>query len=442
MIDLRNLREQPVEISAQLVTRGVSRDLIDQLLSLDDEVRTIISARDELRARVNTLSRQVGELRRQGCIDEAQEAQASSRSLGDELRTLETAVTERTSERDAIWLIIPNIPSPQTPTGTSEDDNVVVRYWLPGTGYITPEEFLLPEVELAHQVPHWETGAALGILDLPRAAKLSGSMFALFRGDGARLLRALTSFALDAHSDAFEEIRPPILVRRDTMVASGNLPKFAEDAYTIERDDLYAIPTSEVPLVSIARDEILDEDTLPRRLTAVTPCFRREAGAAGRDTRGLLRLHEFDKVELVAYSTPADAPEIFSDLLARAESLLQRLGLWYRVVDLCTGDLGQSAARTFDLEVYAPGTGKWLEVSSVSWCSDYQARRANIRYRPQGDSTPRLVHTFNGSALAWPRIWAALVEHYRCEDGTVTVPDALQPYLGTTKLIPNLQKNL
>jgi seryl-tRNA synthetase len=260
-------------------------------------------------------------------------------------------------------------------------------------------------------------------------------MFPLYRGAGAALIRALTGLALDHHTPTFEEIRPPTLVRTDTMISTGHLPKFVDDAYHLERDDLWAIPTAEVPLTSLARDEILSETELPVLLTAATPCYRREAGSAGRDTRGLLRVHEFDKVEILAYCTPEQAAGIHADLLARAEQLLQTLELTYRVVDLCTGDLGQSSARTFDLEAYAPGVGAWLEVSSVSWFTDYQARRANVRYRPAAGGGTAFVHTLNGSALAWPRVWAALVETHRREDGTVSVPAALRPYLGGREVI-------
>jgi seryl-tRNA synthetase len=285
-------------------------------------------------------------------------------------------------------------------------------------------------------MPHWEIGAELGLLDMERGAKLSGSMFPLFRGFGSRLLRALTSFALDSHADQFEEVRPPTLVLTETMVSTGHLPKFEEDAYHLERDDLWAIPTAEVPLTSMWRGEILEESSLPLRLTAATACFRREAGSAGRDTRGLLRVHEFDKVELFAYTTPEQAPAQHESMVARAEQLLRDLGLQYRVLDLCAGDLGNAAARTFDLEVYSPGVDQWLEVSSVSWCTDYQARRANIRYRPTGGGTPLLVHTLNGSALAWARIWAALIETGRRVDGSVRLPEVLAPYLRGETVIP------
>jgi seryl-tRNA synthetase len=323
-------------------------------------------------------------------------------------------------------LYLPNLPSPDAPDGDGPEANVVARTW--------PDE--PPAYRASQRVPHWDIGAELGLLDMERGAKLSGSMFPLYRGFGARLLRALTSFALDSHSDEFEEVRPPTMVLTETMVSTGHLPKFEEDAYHLERDDLWAIPTAEVPLTSMWRGDILDEAELPLRLTAATACFRREAGAAGRDTRGLLRVHEFDKVELFAYTTPDQAPGQHQGMVARAERLLQDLGLQYRVLDLCAGDMGISAARTFDLEVYSPGVDQWLEVSSVSWCSDYQARRATIRYRPEGGGAPLLVHTLNGSALAWARIWAALVESGRQTNGSVVLPEVLAPYLRGEVVIP------
>ncbi|MEZ5145363.1 MAG: serine--tRNA ligase [Acidimicrobiales bacterium] len=320
---------------------------------------------------------------------------------------------------------MPNLPSPDAPDGAGPEDNPVLRV----VGFE-------PDGYAAHQrVPHWEVGTELGILDLERAVKISGSMFTMFRRQGATLARALCQLALDRNADAFEEIRPPSLVLSSTLTATGQLPKFADDAYHIERDDLWCIPTAEVPLTSLARDEILDEADLPMRLMAYSPCFRREAGSAGRDTRGLLRVHEFDKVEILAYATPAQAPEMLDELLARAEGTIAALGLAYRVVDICTGDMGQSHHRSFDIEVYAPGVDQWLEVSSVSWFSDYQARRANIRYRPSGEKRPEVLHTLNGSALAVPRVWAALVETHRQPDGSVTVPDVLLPYLRGARAI-------
>jgi seryl-tRNA synthetase len=278
-------------------------------------------------------------------------------------------------------------------------------------------------------VPHWEIGERLGILDLERAVKISGSMFTMFRKDGATLSRALCQLALDRNADAFEEIRPPTLVTSATLTATGQLPKFADDSYHIERDDLWCIPTAEVPLTSLAKDEILAEDDLPMRLMAYSPCYRRESGSAGRDTRGLLRVHEFDKVEILSYATPEQAPALLDEMVGRAEATIAALGLAYRVIEICTGDLGQSHHRSFDIEVYSPGVDQWLEVSSISWFSDYQARRANIRYRPTGEKRTEMVHTLNGSALAVPRVWAALVETGHQADGSVALPAILHPYL-------------
>ncbi|MBW3548868.1 MAG: serine--tRNA ligase [Actinobacteria bacterium] len=422
MLDVRRVRTEPDALKAGLARKGVAGGEVDRLAALDRRRRELSEQRDDLRARVKSLSKEVGGLCRAGEVERAEALMAQSRDLGAREKALSADADVVAGELRDLLLRIPNLPAAEAPDGDSEADNVVVRV-----------EGFDPEAFGEHQrVPHWEVGAALGILDLGRGAKISGSMFPLYRGAGARLVRALTSWALDRHADAFEEIRPPSLVRTDAMVAAGQLPKFADDAYHLERDDLWAIPTAEVPLTSLASGEILAEADLPVRLTAATPCFRREAGAAGRDTRGLLRVHEFDKVEILAYATPEQAPAVHAELLARAESLLAELGLAYRVLDICTGDLGQSHARQFDLEVYAPGCDLWLEVSSVSWFSDYQARRADIRYRRTGDGAVEHVHTLNGSALAWPRIWAALVETGRRPDGTVVLPEVLAPWLGDT----------
>ena len=386
---------------------------------------------ETLRAEVKELSRQVGQAKKAGEEARAEALRAKSLQVGEDERVA-AAEADAATERVRIGLLyLPNIPAEEAPTGTGEEDNVEVRRWWPGQDLGRPE----PE-RLDHQhAPHWEIGEALQILDMERGARLAGSMFPLYRGPGARLLRALTAFAIDRHSPAYEEIRPPTVVLTETMTSTGHLPKFADDAYHIERDDLWLIPTAEVPLTSMHRGEILEESQLPLRYTASTACYRREAGSAGRDTRGLLRVHEFDKVELFAYATPEGALDAQADILERAESMLQDLELPYRVLDLCTGDLGGSSARTFDLEAFAPGVDRWLEVSSVSWFRDYQARRANVRYRPADGGPPQLVHTVNGSALAWPRIWAALVENGRQEDGTVMLPEALAPYLGGELLL-------
>ena len=289
-------------------------------------------------------------------------------------------------------------------------------------------------------MPHWETAEALGILDNERATKISGAMFTMQRGAGATLARALTQFGLDRNADVHEEIRPPSLVTTATLTATGQLPKFADDAYLIERDDLWCVPTAEASLTSIFSDEILDDTDLPIRLMAFSPSFRREAGSAGRDTRGMLRAHEFDKVELLAFATPEQAPALLDDMVGRAASAMGDLGLPYRVMEICTGDMGQSHHRTFDVEVYAPGVDTWLEVSSVSWFGDYQARRGNTRFRRHDeDGKPskgsEFVHTLNGSALAVPRVWAAIIENYRNEDGSITVPEALHRYMRNITVI-------
>lgn len=430
MIDARRLRTDLDGVKAALGRRGIPPHEVDRLAELDRRERALKARVDDLRARVKRLSRDVGEARRAGDAGLAERLAAESRSAGEEGRAVDAeAAAVGADLRDAL-LRTPNIPSPDAPDGADASANVVVRV----------EGFGGPDAYGPHQrVPHWEIGAELGLLDLEAGARLSGSMFPLYRGDGARLVRALCQLALDRNRDAYEEIRPPTLVRTETMVSTGHLPKFEDDAYHLERDDLWAIPTAEVPLTSLARDQILDEAQLPMRLMAHTSCFRREAGSAGRDTRGLLRVHEFDKVEILAYATEAQSAAVHADILRRAEAALAALGLAYRVVDLAAGDLGASSARTFDLEVYAPGCDMWLEASSVSWFSDYQARRANIRYRPAAGGTGGTVvaNTLNGSALAVPRVWAAVVETHRQPDGTIALPPALHPYFGgATSITP------
>ncbi len=434
MIDIHLARENPGAVKTALGRRGVEPSEVDRLLEADDRRREHMTRRDELRARIKDLSRQVGEARKGGDTARATELAEQSRALGDEEKAANDVAEAAHAEVRERLLWLPNLPSEDAPDGAGPEDNVMVRRW-------PSEERSYAE----HQrVPHWEVGKELAILDLERGAKLSGSMFPLYRGAGARLLRALTTFALERHTqapgegsfdEAFEEIRPPTLVRTETMVSTGHLPKFSDEAYHVERDDLWAIPTAEVPLTSMYRDEILDEAALPVRLTAFTACYRREAGAAGRDTRGVLRVHEFDKVELFVYATASQSPGLHAEMLRRAEEIVEALGLEYRVVDLCAGDLGTASARTFDIEVYAPGCDMWLEVSSVSWCTDYQARRANIRYRRSEGGPPVAVHTLNGSALAWGRLWAALVESGRQADGSVVLPEVLAPYLGGRTVI-------
>jgi seryl-tRNA synthetase len=418
MLDPRRLRTDLDAVKAGLARRGLDLSDIERAAALEAEERRLKATVEGMRAQIRNLSKEVGQARKAGDLATAEAKADQSRALGEEERKLEAEASSAGADLRDILLRTPNLPADDCPDGASEADNVVLRVEHYDAGAYGEHQ----------RLPHWDIGAGLGILDLERGAKLSGSMFPVFRNAGATLVRALCQLALDRNADAYEEIRPPSLVRTDTMVSTGHLPKFADEGYHLERDDLWAIPTAEVPLTSLGRDEILTEADLPMKVMAYTPCFRREAGAAGRDTRGLLRVHEFDKVELLAYATPAQAAEVHADILARAEGTLAALGLAYRVVDLCTGDLGASAARTFDIEVYAPGCDMWLEASSVSWFSDYQARRANIRYRPAAGSGTAVVHTLNGSGLAVPRVWAAVVETYRQPDGSVAVPECLWPY--------------
>jgi seryl-tRNA synthetase len=420
MIDVRRLRSDPAGVRAAMARRaqpGLLRQL-DAAAELDREQRDLNGQRDDLRRQVNELSKQVGRLRASGDAAAAEEAMAESRRLGAVEADVARQADDVEGDLRDLLLRIPNIPAADAPDGKSEHDNVVVAT----VGYE-------PERYGKHQrVPHWDVGTALGILDNERAVKISGSMFTMLRGLGATLSRALCQLAIDRNADAFEEIRPPSLVTTATLTATGQLPKFADDAFAIERDDLWCIPTAEVPLTSLGSDEVYAEADLPKRFMAYTPCFRREAGSAGRDTRGLLRSHEFDKVEILAYTTPDQAPAMLDELLARGVATIEALGLPYRILDIATGDLGQSHHRSFDIEVYAPGCDQWLEVSSVSWFSDYQARRANIRYRPAAGKGTEPLHTLNGSALAVPRVLAAILETYRRPDGSVAIPEALWPY--------------
>jgi seryl-tRNA synthetase len=432
VLDLRLLRAEPDAVRAGLSRRGTDLTLLDRVLELDEQARAVGAEVDELRNQVRIVSKEIGELFKAGEREEAEARKAESKRLGDLEKDLATQADALQAEIREVLLRIPNLPSDEAPDGASEADNVVLRTHGPA-----PEEFA------DHQrVPHWDIGAELGIIDGERAVKISGSMFTMYRGWGARLLRAMIGHSLDACADpangpVWEEIRPPTLVRTETMIGTGHLPKFEDEAYHVERDDLWTIPTAEVPLTSMAADEVLDHADLPMRFTAYTSCFRREAGAAGRDTRGLLRSHEFDKVELMGY---ADGREqgiaLQEEVLARSEAILRDLGLTYRVVDLCAGDLGGSAARTWDIEAYAPGVGEWLEVSSVSWFGDYQARRANVRWKKAGEKGTQVCHTVNGSAMGWPRTVAAVLETHRQPDGSIAIPEVLRPRLGGTSHIP------
>ena len=420
MLNLRQLRAEPDTVKAAVARRGEPIAPLDQVIVHDERRRATVSEADELRAEVKRISAEVGALHRAGRAGEAEGLRARSRELGARIDELAAEAEQLSEWIRRILLFVPNMPAEDCPDGSGPDDNVVVRT----AGYD-------PGAYGEHQrVPHWEIGAELGILDIDRAVRMSGAMFAMYRGLGARLVRALIDYGLDRNRDLYEEIRPPTLVRTDTMISTGHLPKFSDEAYQLERDGLWAIPTAEVPLTSLLSGEIVEEADLPVRLMGHTSCFRREAGSAGRDTRGLLRVHEFDKVELYGFCTPEQARDLHAEILDRAERAIADLGLAHRVLDLCTGDLGDASARTFDIEVYAPGADRWLEVSSVSWCRDYQARRADVRYRPAAGGRTQMVHSLNGSGLAVPRVWAALVETYRQPDGSVAVPEALQPHMG------------
>lgn len=423
MHDLRALREDADSIRKGLERRGKLETLgplVDRALALDVERRALIQAVEERKAARNAASQEVA--RRKKARENADDLIDQTRALGGEIARLESELAEIEQKLEQILFELPNTPLPDVPAG-GEEDGRILRAWG------TPRE----EAGLR---THWDIGAQLGILDLPRGTKIAGSGFIVFRGKGARLTRALTSLMIDVHAreHGYEEVWVPFLVNRATATTTGQLPKFEDDMYVVRDDDLFLVPTAEVPVTSLHRDEILDAAELPKAYVCYTPCFRREAGAHGKDTRGLLRVHQFDKVELVRLTTPEDALDQHELLTAHAERVLQILGLPYRVKLLAAGDTGFSAARTYDLEVWAPGVGAWLEVSSCSTFTDFQARRGSIRFRSARGEKPRLVHTLNGSGLALPRTIATLLEHYQRPDGTVTVPDALRPYLGVDVL--------
>lgn len=429
MIDVRLLRTNLADVRAALARRGKPDVLsqVDEAVALDSRLRDITSERDALRASINDVSKQVGLLRRDKKNDEAETLMEQSRALGEQEKSLQVDADRLQEELRQVLLRIPNLPHADAPDGAGDHENPIIK------GPIN-----MPDSFADYQrVPHWETAVELGILDNERATKISGAMFTMQRGLGATLSRALCQYALDMNADAFEEIRPPSLVTTATLTATGQLPKFADDAYAIERDDLWAIPTAEVPLTSLYAGEVVDEAQLPARFMAYSSCYRREAGSAGRDTRGMLRAHEFDKVEILALATPEQSPELLIELRDRAERLIAGLGLPYRIIEICTGDMGGSHHRSFDLEVYAPGCDNWLEVSSVSWFSDYQARRADIRFKRSGQKGTEIANTLNGSALAVPRVWAAICENFRQADGSVRIPDVLLPYMrGATHITP------
>jgi seryl-tRNA synthetase len=422
MHDLRMVRERLDDLREAMRKRGALDGLAGQLErceTLERERRLLTQAVDERRAARNASSQEVARRKRAG--ENADDLIAQGRALGDEISRLEGELAAAEQVLSGILLEVPNVTLPDVPAG-GEECNVIVRHW----GEPRPSDGVRP---------HWEIAEQLGLVDLPRAAKVSGSGFAVFRGAGARLVRSLLSYFLDTHSreHGYEEVWPPALVNRASMTGTGQLPKFEDDAYRIAGEDQFLIPTAEVPVTNLYRDEII-EQPMPMAFCAYTPCFRREAGSAGKDTRGVLRMHQFDKVELVRYSAPEESEAQLQLLLGHAEVMLQRLGIPYRVKLLAAGDTGFASAKTYDLEAWAPGVGAWLEVSSCSTFADFQARRANIRFRPAKGEKPRFVHTLNGSGLAFPRTIACILEHYQQSDGSVVAPEVLRPYLGSDRI--------
>ena len=425
MIDLKRLRQDPEACRVALMRR---RDpslapLIDELLGLDRQRREVLGRSEALKAERNAATEEVA--RRKRAHEPADELMATLKTSGEEVKALDARLRDVEAELDRRALAVPNFPADDAPDGDASANRVVRTWGTPPVLDFTPR-------------PHWDLGAALGILDLPAGAKLTGSGFPVLRGQGARLVRALAAFMLDLHTreHGYEEIAPPYIVNRATLTGTGQLPKFEDDLYGVPSDDLFLIPTAEVPLTNLHRDEILDAADLPRGYCAWTPCFRREAGAHGKDTRGLIRVHQFDKVELVRFARPEDSAAEHARLTAHAETVLQRLEIPYRVVELAAGDTGFASARTYDLEVWAAGVGTWLEASSSSTFTDFQARRANIRYRPAPKAKPEFVHTLNASGVAFPRTIIALLENNQAADGSVRIPAALVPYLGVDRLVP------
>ncbi len=416
MLDIKLIRENPELVRQALEKRGDSFAL-DNILEIDGRYRSLLRQTEELRAKHNEASKQLSKSK-----EKPPELIAQMRQLGEQISSLQQQTKEAKANLDSLLLELPNFPHPSVPLGRGAGDNVVVRTWgKPGEFPFKP-------------LPHWELGEKLGIIDFQRGVKLSGTRFYVLKGLGAHLQRALISFMLNVHvgEHGYKEIYPPFMVKRECMVGSGNLPKFGDNLYHDEEDDFWFIPTAEVPLTNLHRDEILSADSLPLHYVAYTPCFRREKMAAGTDTRGIKRGHQFDKVELYKITNPESSDEELEKLVADAEDICRKLGIPYRVVQLCTGDLGFAACKTYDIEMWAPGCAEWLEVSSCSNCGDFQARRANIRYRPEPGAKSEFVHTLNGSGLALPRVLIAVLENYQQADGTVLIPEVLEPYLKVT----------
>jgi seryl-tRNA synthetase len=414
MLDLKFIREHADEVREAL--RKLQSDApIDQILEADERRRSLITEVEKLKQQLNEMSRRVARAE----AGERNRLIGRNRDLGDQIAELDAQVRKVDAELEQLLLLVPNMPHPSVPVGDSEADNVVVRTW----GEPRTLDF--------EAKPHWDLGEQLGIIDFERGVKISGTRFYVLRGLGARLQRALITFMLDVHTreHGYTEVYPPYMVRRECMVGTGNLPKFADNLYHDDEDDMWFIPTAEVPVTNLFREEILEAEQLPMHHVAYSANFRREKMAAGRDTRGIKRGHQFDKVELVKHVTPETSDEELEKLIADAEDILRRLDLPYRVVQMCTADLSFSAANKFDLEVWAPGVQEWLECSSCSNFGEFQARRMNIRYRPEPGERPRFIHTLNGSGLALPRTLIAVMENYQQADGSIRIPPALAPYL-------------
>ncbi len=418
MLDIKQIRREPEVVKAALARRGVDPEVVDRLVELDGRRREWITRGDDLKKLRNEVSGELGRRKKAG--EDISEAAARMREVGAEIASLDELRAAAEVEQQQILDRIPNLPDPSVPDGRDSGDNVEVRSWGERRTFDYPLK------------PHWDLGEELGIMDFKRSSKLSGSRFWLLKGDGARLERALISFMLELHTGqhGYTEVLPPSLVTRDTMYATGQLPKFEEDLFRCTPNDLFLIPTSEVPLTNLHRDEILEAAELPLLYTGFTPCFRSEAGAAGRDTRGLVRVHQFHKVEMVKFAHPDHSFEELEKMVGNAEKVLQLLGIPYRVMRLCAGDMGFSAAATYDLEFWSPAQDRWLEISSCSNCTDFQARRAAIRFRREPGAPTELVHTLNGSGLAVGRTMVAILENYQQADGSVVIPEVLRPYMG------------
>jgi seryl-tRNA synthetase len=416
MLDVKLLREDLPRVQQGMAARGASVDW-DEFNVLDRQRREALANVERLKEKKNRLSGEIGKLKKSG--GDAAELMREVEDVSAAIRRCEPALPELESRFERFMLSLPNLPHPNVPIGKDANDNREVRRWG------QPAEFDFPAKN------HWEVGEELDILDFARAAKLAGARFALYKGAGAQLERALINFMLDLHTRerGYKEMLPPALVNRAAMTGTGQLPKFEEDLFRIESPELFLIPTAEVPLTNIHRDEMLDREQLPVKYTAYTPCFRREAGSYGQDVRGLIRQHQFNKVELVKLAEPENSYDELEKMVQDAEEVLRRLGLPYRVVELCTGDLGFAAAKTYDLEVWLPGQAAYREISSCSNCEEFQARRAQIRYRKEARGKPIFVHTLNGSGLAVGRTLVAVLENYQQKDGTVAVPEALRPYM-------------